>query len=527
MAAGEPLDAATSAVRRRGKPRVSIFSIAHLGDAERMFFVSLLLNQIVGWMRHADRHDQPARHHLHGRDRRLLSARRQPAVEGAAVDADEAGARLRHRHRAGHAEPGGPRLQGALERRHLVPRTPADRARQGVASWTAWKERQVGASIGRKPIACCRRWGSACFCSTTFTKKRRRTFQTRWSMSYLRGPLSRDQIRTLMSSRRPAVSAPAATAAAVPARPAVAPAPAASSTPPVVPPGVKQLFVPGAASGDAYQPVALGAARVNYADPKLQVNEARDIVAAAPIGDGAVTVDWTGAEVLDVAPATLPPVLRAMSRLRRCRRRRRRRRTMPPGRSRLPRGSPPRRRSSSGGTLRFSSPRRSANRNATSASACRARSARRATPRSRACARSSPPSGRRWKRSCAGPNRALRASSNRRPAETPDRCLDRRDGHRRAVRSQGNQRRHHRPGDHGGARIRPQREGDGGCSARAGKRRGHATGAGRPRRTDITSRRRTIAARFDSDAANVEKVALAPKRGQVTVEFVSLGWMAK
>ena len=34
-----------------GKPRVSIFSIAHLGDAERMFFVSLLLNQMVGWMR--------------------------------------------------------------------------------------------------------------------------------------------------------------------------------------------------------------------------------------------------------------------------------------------------------------------------------------------------------------------------------------------------------------------------------------------------------------------------------------------
>ena len=28
-----------------------MFSIAHLGDAERMFFVSLLMNQMVGWMR--------------------------------------------------------------------------------------------------------------------------------------------------------------------------------------------------------------------------------------------------------------------------------------------------------------------------------------------------------------------------------------------------------------------------------------------------------------------------------------------
>lgn len=34
-----------------GKPRVSIFSIAHLSDTERMFFVSLLLNQMLGWMR--------------------------------------------------------------------------------------------------------------------------------------------------------------------------------------------------------------------------------------------------------------------------------------------------------------------------------------------------------------------------------------------------------------------------------------------------------------------------------------------
>ena len=30
---------------------MSIFSIAHLSDAERMFFVSLLLNEVVGWMR--------------------------------------------------------------------------------------------------------------------------------------------------------------------------------------------------------------------------------------------------------------------------------------------------------------------------------------------------------------------------------------------------------------------------------------------------------------------------------------------
>src|SRR5690606_29134710 len=48
---GAPLDIAKMLHREDGKPRISIFSIAHLGDAERMFFVSLLLNQMLGWMR--------------------------------------------------------------------------------------------------------------------------------------------------------------------------------------------------------------------------------------------------------------------------------------------------------------------------------------------------------------------------------------------------------------------------------------------------------------------------------------------
>lgn len=48
---GAKLDVAHMLHREDGKPRISVFSIAHLGDAERMFFVSLLLNQMLGWMR--------------------------------------------------------------------------------------------------------------------------------------------------------------------------------------------------------------------------------------------------------------------------------------------------------------------------------------------------------------------------------------------------------------------------------------------------------------------------------------------
>src|SRR5215211_3918125 len=48
---GEALDIPKFLHTETGKPRLSIFSIAHLSDAERMFFVSLLLNQVLGWMR--------------------------------------------------------------------------------------------------------------------------------------------------------------------------------------------------------------------------------------------------------------------------------------------------------------------------------------------------------------------------------------------------------------------------------------------------------------------------------------------
>src|SRR5215813_10370202 len=48
---GEALDIQHLLYTPTGKPRLAIFSIAHLSDAERMFFVTLLLSQTVGWMR--------------------------------------------------------------------------------------------------------------------------------------------------------------------------------------------------------------------------------------------------------------------------------------------------------------------------------------------------------------------------------------------------------------------------------------------------------------------------------------------
>ncbi len=48
---GEPLDIQKLLYTPQGKPRLAVISIAHLSDQERMFFVTILLNEMVSWMR--------------------------------------------------------------------------------------------------------------------------------------------------------------------------------------------------------------------------------------------------------------------------------------------------------------------------------------------------------------------------------------------------------------------------------------------------------------------------------------------
>jgi len=48
---GEPLDIQNLLWTASGKPRIAVLSIAHLSDSERMFFVTILLNEVVSWMR--------------------------------------------------------------------------------------------------------------------------------------------------------------------------------------------------------------------------------------------------------------------------------------------------------------------------------------------------------------------------------------------------------------------------------------------------------------------------------------------
>jgi hypothetical protein len=300
---GEPLDAGALLYGPTGRPRVSIISIAHLDDARRMFFVALLLNEIVGWMRRQS--GTSSLRALVYMDEiagyfppvanppskaPLLTLLKQARAFGLGivlasqntVDLDYKG--------LGNA---GTWFLGRLQ-------TERDKARvldglEGAAAGAIDRETadRTLSSLGKRV-----------FLLHDVHAAGPVTFQTRWALSYLRGPLSRDQIRTLAAPAQPpeGVSRVRPSAASAGQGPLSDPS---TGTRPVLPPEIREYFIPAIAAAPRYAPVALGVARITFADAKLKIDAARDVVAAAPIRDGAVAVDWQDAGVLDVAPADL------------------------------------------------------------------------------------------------------------------------------------------------------------------------------------------------------------------------------
>ena len=120
-------------------------------------------------------------------------------------------------------------------------------------------------------------------------------FETRWALSYLRGPLGREEIRKLTGTPLP----PAATEGRI--SPQLAQQSTASvggRSTPVIDPAIPQFFVPG---GDSYAPMVLGVARVSYSDAKLGLDDTREVAVVTPIADRPVALDWDQAEPVDFA----------------------------------------------------------------------------------------------------------------------------------------------------------------------------------------------------------------------------------
>ncbi|MCS6319092.1 MAG: ATP-binding protein, partial [Nitrospira sp.] len=138
-------------------------------------------------------------------------------------------------------------------------------------------------------------------------------FETRWCLSYLRGPLTRTQIKQLMdpvkghASRvtRQTVGIEAAASSRMTNDGA-----RVTSPRPILPPDVPQQFVPrrGAkpeGSELVYVPMLLGSSQIRFSDTKSGLDQAQSVTVLAPITDGAVPVDWDHAVAADLAVADL------------------------------------------------------------------------------------------------------------------------------------------------------------------------------------------------------------------------------
>ncbi|HZE71910.1 MAG TPA: hypothetical protein VE135_20565 [Pyrinomonadaceae bacterium] len=319
---GEPLDIQHLLHTTEGKPRIAIFSIAHLNDSQRMFFVSLLLNQTLAWMR-TQSGTTSLRAILYMDEifgyfppvanppskLPLLTLLKQGRAFGLGVvlvtqnpvDLDYKG-----------LSNAGTWFIGRLQ-------TERDKARvieglEGIAAGSGQKfDRQqmeeVLAGLTNR-----------IFLLNNVHEDGTEVFQTRWAMSYLRGPLTRSQIKTLMDEKKNNAGA-----AAVPAKPArasstttiaaAAGAPFAAATAPakiqqpVLPPEIQQYFIglrsnPTEHSTLTYQPALLGVAEVRYSDKK-DIDMSQHVGYLTPIGDGPVAIDWSQSQPTDLAVADL------------------------------------------------------------------------------------------------------------------------------------------------------------------------------------------------------------------------------
>jgi hypothetical protein len=308
---GTPLDIGKILYAPSGKPRLAIFSIAHLGDAERMFFVTLLMNQVMSWMR-----AQPGTTSLRAivymdeifgylpptsnppSKLPMLTLLKQARAFGVGmVLATQNPVDLDYKALTNIGTWFIGRLQAERDKARLLD------GLESAAAGARFDRAQIDKIISSL--------GSRVFLMNNVHEDSPELFQTRWALSYLRGPLTRDQIKVLMDPLRGASPTPEAGTSpktfATP--PTASSSPAASAAPPALPPGIQAFYLPvrGSAGGRklVYQPKIIGAAKIALADSKTKVNTTLNKVYLTPITDSAIPVTWENAEEIAVPAADL------------------------------------------------------------------------------------------------------------------------------------------------------------------------------------------------------------------------------
>ena len=296
---GEPININRMLYTEAGKPRASIFTISHLSDSERMFFVSVLLKEILAWMR-----SQPGTTSLRAilymdeifgyfppvknppSKAPLLTLLKQARAFGLGVvlstqnpvDLDYKGLSNTGTWFIG-------RLQTERDKQRVM------EGLEGAAAGTGFDRSRMEETLAGL--------GKRVFLLNNVHETAPVTFQTRWAMSYLRGPLTREHIRTLMAGRKDQVPSPG------PAPSAKRAAPAAAS--PVMPPGIDVYYLPasGAGQGLEYFPALAGWMDVHYSSTRYKVSASHKLALAAMLEEGPVVLDWDMAEEITLDPADL------------------------------------------------------------------------------------------------------------------------------------------------------------------------------------------------------------------------------
>ena len=312
---GEPLDVDRLLYDEGGRPRLSVLHIAHLPEAERMFFVALLLDQVLGWVR-----ARPGTTSLRAllvmdeiygylppvaqppSKRPLLTLLKQARAYGLGlVLATQNPADVDYKALSNLGTWFLGRLQTERDR---------DRLLDGLISAS-------GAGLERKRIEeLLAGLDSRVFLLHNVHEDEGPVlFQTRWALSYLKGPLTRRQIRTLTESGK---TDPAQRGTGGPVGAGVEdglPGAGAVSEPvesvrPVLPPDIPQAYLrPLTRSvGVFWEPHLLGLAQVHFTDRRRTFEHAEDVALALPLasmGSGMAGVDWRQAQPVAVSAEDL------------------------------------------------------------------------------------------------------------------------------------------------------------------------------------------------------------------------------
>jgi hypothetical protein len=293
---GPPLDIAKMLHTPDGKPRVSVFSIAHLGDAERMFFVSLLLNQMLSWMR-AQNGTTSLRALLYMDEifGYLPPSANPPSKKPLMILLKQARAFG----------------LGCL----LATQNPVDldyKALSNIGTWFLGRlqterdklrvldglEGAAGSQDAKFDRSSMERLisglGNRVFLMNNVHENGPVLFHVRWVMSYLTGPLTRGQIRTLMDPKRGDFAGKAKPEPATEnpmAMPGVS-SPAPRGERPAVGKGVHEVFLKP--SGDpadiTYRPHLLRIGSVHFSSAKAGVDGGRTVRLVNPILEKGI--DW-------------------------------------------------------------------------------------------------------------------------------------------------------------------------------------------------------------------------------------------